>query len=282
MTLPASAPSNRWCSKCGAPLQIAANSCYACGATLGSKAQLCAEEQKQTVLRTAEEKRRLALKWLGVFSLFFLAITVLVVKTVSIPSRTESLGLRQPQTDAVPDVGNNNDQVSEHDEPVINSGASIDSNSQNEKQQWAKSILNQKAPELIVEKWLSEKPSTKGKFVLIDFWATWCGPCREAIPELNEFHKKYKDKLVAIGISDESLDTVSRFRSPKIKYFSAIDTQGRTKKELEVSAVPHVIILDPNRIVRWEGFPFLDGYELTADVLEKVFTKYDETKPSPH
>ena len=282
MTLPASAPSNRWCSNCGAPLQIAANSCYACAATVGRKEQLYREEQKQTVLRTAEEKRRLVLKWLGVFSLFFLAIIVLVVKTVSTPSTTESLGLRQPQTDAVPDVGNNNDQVSEHDEPVVNSGASIDSDSQNEKQLWAKSILNQKAPELIVEKWLSKKPSTEGKFVLIDFWATWCGPCREAIPELNEFQKKYKDKLVVIGISDESQDTVSRFRSPKIQYFSAIDTQGRTKKELEVSAVPHVIILDPNRVVRWEGFPFLDGYELTPDVLEKVFTKYGETKPSPH
>jgi len=273
MTLPASAPSNRWCSNCGAPLQIAANSCYACAATVGRKEQLYPEEQKQTVLRTAEEKRRLVLKWLGVFSLFFLAIIVLVVKTVSTPSTTESLGLRQPQTDAVPDVGNNNDQVSEHDEPVVNSGASIDSDSQNEKQLWAKSILNQKAPELIVEKWLSKKPSTKGKFVLIDFWATWCGPCRKAIPELNEFQKKYKDKLVVIGISDEPLDTVSRFRSPKIKYFSAIDTQGRTKNELEVSGLPHVIILDPNRIVRWEGFPFLDGYELTEDCAKKAFRR---------
>ncbi len=270
MTLPAHAPSNRWCSNCGAPLQIAANSCYACGATVGSKEQLCAEEQKQTVLRTAEEKRRLALKWLGVFSLFFLAITVLVVKTASIPSRTESLG---PVVNSHASIDSNSQNESD---------ASIDSNSQNEKQLWAKSILNQKAPELIVERWLSKKPSTEGKFVLIDFWATWCGPCREAIPELNEFQKKYKDKLVVIGISDESLDTVSRFRSPKIEYFSAIDTRGRTKKELEVSAVPHVMILDPNRVVRWEGYPLLDGYELTADVLEKVFTKYDETKPSPH
>src|SRR5262249_19476430 len=152
---------------------------------------------------------------------------VLVFKTVSIPSTTESLG------------------------PVVNSAASIDADSQDEKQLWAKSILNQKAPELIVEKWLSEEPSTEGKFVLIDFWATWCRPCREAIPELNEFQKKYKDKLVVIGISDESPDTVSRFSSPRIEYFSAIDTQARTKNELEVSGLPHVIILDPNRVVRW-------------------------------
>ena len=72
-----------------------------------------------------------------------------------------------------------------------------------EKQIWAKSFLNQKAPELVVEKWLAKEPDRKGKFVLIDFWATWCPPCRKAIPELNGLQKKFGDKLVVIGLSDE-------------------------------------------------------------------------------
>ena len=147
-----------------------------------------------------------------------------------------------------------------------------------EKKLWAKSVLNQKAPELVVEKWLSEKPSTEGKFVLIDFWATWCGPCRKAIPELNEFQKKYKDKLVVIGISNESPEKVSKLHSPMIEYYSAIDTRATTKKKLEVSGIPHVIILDPEGVVRWEGFPFLQGHELTDAVLAELFTSYGVKK----
>jgi thiol-disulfide isomerase/thioredoxin len=68
-----------------------------------------------------------------------------------------------------------------------------------DKQLWAKSIINQEAPDLVVEKWLTKKPNTKGKFVLIDFWATWCAPCRRAIPDLNKFQKRFKKDLVIIG-----------------------------------------------------------------------------------
>ena len=146
--------------------------------------------------------------------------------------------------------------------------------SNNGTQLWAKSFLNQKAPELTVEKWLTPQPDTTGKFVLVDFWATWCGPCRKAIPELNELQKQFKDQLVVIGISSETEEKVKAMKAPVIEYTSAIDTKKTMNKALEVQGIPHVILIDPQGIVRWEGFPLLEGHELTADVVKGLIEKY--------
>lgn len=146
--------------------------------------------------------------------------------------------------------------------------------SNNGKQLWANSFLNKKAPELVVEEWISTKPDLKDKFILIDFWATWCGPCRKAIPELNEFAKQFKKDLIVIGISDEAVEKVKQMKEPVIEYYSAIDTKATMKKALGVTGIPHVILIDPKGIVRWEGFPFLGGHELTADVIKGLIEKY--------
>lgn len=150
--------------------------------------------------------------------------------------------------------------------------------SNNGKKLWAKSILNLKAPEITVEKWLSVQPKIEGKFVLVDFWATWCGPCLRIIPKLNEWHKEFGDKLVIIGLSDESEEVVQNKKDIKIDYFSAIDTKKILNNTLKVKGIPHCILIDPDGIVRWEGFPTLTGHELTKDVLENLMAKYPANK----
>ena len=138
------------------------------------------------------------------------------------------------------------------------------------KQLWAKSYLGKKAPDLVVEKWLTAAPKTEGKFVLIDFWATWCGPCRRAIPELNEIHRQLGDQVTVIGISDEPEARVRAMTTPAIAYAVAIDPRKRMSAQLEITGIPHVLLIDPAGIVRWEGYPLLTDDPLTLDVVKAI------------
>ncbi len=147
------------------------------------------------------------------------------------------------------------------------------------KRLWARSFLWEKAPEFIVEKWLTPEPDLRGKYVLIEYWATWCGPCRRSIGLLNEIHRRFKDKLVVVGISDESEPAVRALKDPRIEYSVAIDPQARMKTALGVVGIPHAIILEPQGCVVWEGFPLLQGHELTLETIEWILTAQTHQAP---
>jgi thiol-disulfide isomerase/thioredoxin len=149
------------------------------------------------------------------------------------------------------------------------------------KKLWAKSFLGQPAPAFSVQKWVTAEPAREGKFVLLDFWATWCPPCRKAVDELNDLHAKFGDRLVVIGISDEDVGTVRDFTTKKIKYFSAVDEEAVLKKKYEVEGVPHVVIINPAGTVVWEGFPFLPGHELTEAVVADLLKAGGANAPAP-
>lgn len=140
-----------------------------------------------------------------------------------------------------------------------------------EKKLYAKNDLRGKAaPKFEVQSWLSKEPERKGKVVLIDFWATWCPPCRALIPELEGFKTKFKDDLVVIGVSDEKADVVKPFvEKQKVTYAMAIDTGAKMKKAVGVEGIPHVLIVDSAGIVRWQGFPQGDE-KLTEEIIQQI------------
>ena len=95
----------------------------------------------------------------------------------------------------------------------------------------------------------------RGKFVLIDFWATWCGPCKNEIPILVELYKKYHDKgFEIIGISlDRDLNGLKEFlRSNEIEwpqYFDGKSWNNKISSRFSISSIPSTILIDKDGIV---------------------------------
>jgi thiol-disulfide isomerase/thioredoxin len=133
-------------------------------------------------------------------------------------------------------------------------------------------LRGQKAPKIAVEQWVKGgMPQTKGKTVLIDMWATWCPSCIALIPELNKWSSEFKGRLVVIGISDEPAKTVRPFLSVhKMSYHVAVDTKNRLEQQVGVEGIPHVLVITPDGIVRWQGYPGEPNDPLTDAKLRAI------------
>lgn len=106
-------------------------------------------------------------------------------------------------------------------------------------------------------KFKEKAPATAGKPLIVEFWATWCPPCRASIPHLNEVYKKYQSKgLEIIGVTNEDRPTVSAFlKGVPINYHVAFDSSGKFSKPFGIKGIPHAMILDKTGKVVWEGHP---------------------------
>ena len=112
------------------------------------------------------------------------------------------------------------------------------------------------APELQLNGWINSKAlnlkQLKGKIVVLDFWATWCGPCIASIPHTNELMEKYSKKgVVIIGVcaqrGAEKIEATVKERG--IQYPVAVD-QG-TNAAYKANSYPDYYIIDRNGVLRW-------------------------------
>lgn len=103
-----------------------------------------------------------------------------------------------------------------------------------------------------------------GKVYVVEFWATWCPPCRESIPHLTEVAAKFKDKgVVVVGVSvEDEEETVRSFvekQGDQMNYVVAFDP-GKTVRDAYMKAfaeryIPHAFLVDGTGKVVWRGTP---------------------------
>ena len=94
--------------------------------------------------------------------------------------------------------------------------------------------------------------AARGRVILIDFWATWCGPCRVFAPRLAALHSQYGAQgFSVLGVSTEDAQDVAAFvRRAGITYPIAVDTRGETTRSYGVTSLPTVVLVDKRGTVR--------------------------------
>ena len=121
----------------------------------------------------------------------------------------------------------------------------------------------------------------KGKQVyVVEFWATWCGPCRTSIPHLTELQKRFKDQgVTVVGISDETEDEVRPFvqkMGAKMDYSVALDDNRKTSKDYmaayQQNGIPTAFVVDQQGRIAWVGHPWAG---LDTAIEQIVSGKYD-------
>ncbi len=112
----------------------------------------------------------------------------------------------------------------------------------------------------------------RGKPVLLDFWATWCGPCRQALPHTEELSKKYKDDAHVLAVNlREDPETVRAFMNQNGYTFTVpMDTEGKVGQAFGVRGIPHFVIVDARGRIAFEQIGYGPG---VADKLEDELQK---------
>jgi thiol-disulfide isomerase/thioredoxin len=192
---------------------------------------------------------------LASYGVYFQATDRLVTFLIEIDRKKEALSIFR---EAVSSINKN----------FTNSSAQIELRRTFAKREPQYLILKENAPELTTERWTSSKKTIsqlRGKVLLLDFWATWCGPCRQVFPHLIEWNESFQGKgLEIIGVTryynsdgtkeenDAEFELLKQFKiEQKLPYPFAIAEDGLNQRLYGASYVPTAILIDRKGVIRY-------------------------------
>lgn len=134
---------------------------------------------------------------------------------------------------------------------------------------------------LYVEEWVQESQLTQlteDKWILVEFWATWCKPCHQVYSHIEQFQELNRNDLYVISMTKENPGTVRQFLSKKpMKTAIAIDVDGKTHDQFNIRQIPKAVLIAPDGSVKWQGHPS----ELSHAQLSRIIHQKDKINSIP-
>ena len=104
----------------------------------------------------------------------------------------------------------------------------------------------------------------RGRVVLVNFWATWCGPCREELPQLAKLHDKYRASglvLLGVNVDDDPRKAAELAAKLGLRFPVLLDTDKQVSRRYDMSAMPATFLIDRDGLVRHVHRGYRAGFE---------------------
>ncbi|MBQ5410655.1 MAG: TlpA family protein disulfide reductase, partial [Bacteroidales bacterium] len=112
-----------------------------------------------------------------------------------------------------------------------------------------------------------------GKYVLVDFWASWCGPCKEEIPNIKKVYNKYNGEdfdVLSVAVWDKATASISAANALGITWKQIIDAQRIPTDIYGIQGIPHIMLIGPDGTILKRD---LRGADIEAEVAKYVKAK---------